>query len=281
MPAGVVTLRRNLCTPTHPATDTTMTLRDLTSGSPTGWPIRAALRTPFQLRTYSAVLYLALAFPLGLVYFVGTVVGVSVGLGLSVLLVGIPLLVVTVGFVYLAASVERVLARMLLGADVRQPAWKVTQATGFRDRSVALVTDPAVWGSLVFVLSKLFIGTAAFTLLVVFGTVVGSLIATPLYYDTPGVTVGLHLPAPIRQELSVIVPWEQFEVGLSVVVRLTSWEVTTLSGAVAVSLVGVAGLLLGLNVLRASGWVCARWAEVTLTPRVAKTSGDSTVKGGR
>jgi len=228
--------------------------------------IRTALTTPFRLRTYAVVLYLALSFPLGIAYFVGTVVGLSVGLGLSVLLVGLPILAVTLGGLLVVATAERALARTLLDADIPAPSWKVTAASGLRDRTLAVLTDPLVWGSLLFVLSKLVIGVAAFTLLTVVLSVGLSLLAAPLYYDTPGTSVGVFLPEPVRRELSLVVPWERFEVGVSFVVRLTSWEASTLPGALLLAVLGAAALLLGLNVLRAGGWLCARWAEIALAP---------------
>ncbi|RLM51966.1 sensor domain-containing protein [Halorubrum sp. Atlit-28R] len=226
--------------------------------------VRAVLLTPFRPRTYAAAAYLALAFPLGIAYFVGTVVGISLGLGLSVLVVGVPILAATLGGVVAVSIGERALAEALLGADITPPSWKVREASGVTDGAVAVVTDLAVWGAVAFVLSKLVVGVAGFTLLTVLLSVGGSLLATPLYYDAPGASVGLILPEPIRRELSLVVPWEQFEVGVSFIVRLTSWEVSTLPGALAMSLLGVLALLVGLNVLYAAGWLCARWAELTL-----------------
>ncbi len=56
-------------------------------------------------------MYLALAFPLGLAYFVGFTVGVSMGVALLVTLVGVALLLPTVAGATLAAGVEVRLAR--------------------------------------------------------------------------------------------------------------------------------------------------------------------------
>lgn len=241
-------------------------LQNVTVPRPT---LRGVVTVPLRLRTYGVLVYLALAFPLGIAYFVGVVVGLSVGLGLSILLVGVPILLATVGAVVVVATGERLLAQRLLGADIPAPDWQVLHASGLRDRTVALVTDLAVWGALLFVVSKLAVGIAGFTLLVVVFSFAGSLLATPWYYDSPGASVGLILPEPITRELSVVVPWEQFEVGLSFVVRVTSWEVTTLPEAVLASVVGLVVLLAGLNLTNALGWLCARWAELTLNPATA------------
>jgi hypothetical protein len=232
--------------------------------------LRDAALAPLRPRTYTTLVYLALAFPLGLAYFVVTVTGLSVGLGLSVILVGIPILAATMALVLAVAAVERVLARHLLGATVPSPSWPAADESGFRDRAVAVLSNTAVWGALVFVVSKLLVGVAAFTSLVVVFSLGLSLLATPLYYDEPGVSVGLVLSDAVERELSVVVPWEQFEVGLSVVVRITSWTVSSLPGALLASLVGAVVLVAGLNVLNAGGWLCARWAEATLAPHATR-----------
>jgi len=244
-----------------------MALKDPVSNVSTTLPsVRQLLLVPFQLRTYGVILYLALAFPLGIGYFVGTVVGLSLGISLSVFLIGLPILAATVGGIVLVASVERVMARRLLGADIPSPSWGRSEASRLRDQVQTVITSPVLWGSFIFVLSKLAVGIAAFTIIVFVFSLGLSLLGAPLYYDMPGASVGLFLPDPIQRELSLVVPWEQFEVGISFIVRLTSWEVSTLPGALLLSVLGAFVLLLGLNILTAGGWICARWAELTLNP---------------
>ncbi|WP_049902135.1 sensor domain-containing protein [Halorubrum distributum] len=244
-----------------------MALSDPVSNVSTTLPsVRQLLLVPFRLRTYGVILYLVLAFPLGIGYFVGTVVGLSLGISLSVFLVGLPILAATIGGVVLVAAGERVMARRLLGADVPAPSWGLSEASQLRDQVLTVLTNPVLWGSLIFVLSKLAVGVAAFTIVVVVLSLGLSLLAAPRYYNMPGTSVGFFLPEPIQRELSLVVPWEQFEVGLSFIVRLTSWEVSTLPGALLLSVLGVFVLLVGMNILTAGGWICARWAELTLSP---------------
>lgn len=229
--------------------------------------LRGVLTAPFRRRTYGSLTYLALAFPLGIAYFVGLTVGLSVSAVLVLLLVGVPLLLLTLLGVVAAATVERVLAETLLGVEIPAPEWKITERRGVLDRVTGLVTDPAVYAALVFVLSKFAVGVGAFVLLVVSLVVPLSLVATPLYYDTPGMRVGLFLTEDITRELSLYVPWNELVVGVEFVVRLTSWEVTTLPGALAMAALGLLGLVLALNVLNAVGWLCGRWARLLLSDR--------------
>src|SRR6476659_10025237 len=73
--------------------------------------LRLFLGAPFRLRTYTNLLYLLLAFPLGLAYFVFLAVGLTTGIGL-------PILALTFAGSWAFAAFERQAAILLLGADV-------------------------------------------------------------------------------------------------------------------------------------------------------------------
>lgn len=229
------------------------------------WPSARSVATVLlRPRTYGNLAYLALAFPLGLVYFVALTVALGLGLGLAVLGVGVALVLATLLGTMGLVTAERWLAATLLGADVDAPDWKLAGREGLRDRVTGLVLDPAVWLGLLFLLSKLFVGTAAFTLLVSLLTPTAVLIATPLYYRTPGVEVGVFLPVDVTRELSLYVPWNELLVGVSFVVRLTSWQVDSLGDALLMSGLGVVVLVLVVNLLNAAAWLCGRWARLLL-----------------
>jgi Putative sensor len=74
-------------------------------------------------RTYLNIAYLLLGFPLGLMYFVVLVTGLALGLGLSITLLGIPVLLSVVGFVWSFVWIERQAAAVVLGLElpVRTP----------------------------------------------------------------------------------------------------------------------------------------------------------------
>lgn len=191
--------------------------------SSVSWPsLRTVALAPFRPRTYANLLYLALAFPLGLGYFLFVVIGLSLSVGLAVLVVGVPfffgVLVVAVGL----TTVERLLAEALLDVDIEPPTWRVREREGVVERLKALVFDPMVWLGVVFLVTKLFVGVAAFTLLLTVFVPVIALVATPLYYDTPGANVGLFLEETVTRELSLYLPWNELLVGVSFVARLSS-----------------------------------------------------------
>lgn len=100
----------------------------------------AAVVAPFgRARTYSSLAYLVAGIPLGIAWFVLLVVGWSVGAGLLVTLVGIPIIL---GLLYAsrwAVELERRFANAALGAGIPRP--RRTTGRGIR----GLVTDPATW----------------------------------------------------------------------------------------------------------------------------------------
>jgi hypothetical protein len=229
------------------------------------WPsLRSVVTAPFRRQTYGNLVYLTLAFPLGIAYFVFVSVGLSLSVGLSILLIGVPLFLAVLLLTMALVTAERWLANVLLGVDVDAPDWRVADRDGPVDGAKLLVLDPAVWLGLLFLATKLLVGVAAFTLLMMLLVPTLALVATPLYFDTPGVQVGVFLPTDVTRELSLYVPWNELLVGVSFVVRFTSWQVTTLGEAFAVSALGLVAFVLALNVLNGAAWLSGQWARLVL-----------------
>lgn len=189
-------------------------------------------------QTYRNLLYLLLAFPLGLAYFIYLVVGFSLGLGLAVLGVGIALLFGTVLGTRLIASFERWLANTLLGTTLPEPP-AVDRSGGIIDTVKAYLRASSTWKGLGFVFTKFWLGTASFVLLVTFLGVAVELLVLPLF---PG---GLF-----NVQVGVVVA-DQFE--------------TTLQRALAVP-AGAVLALVGLHLLNGFAGVCASVATALLGP---------------
>ena len=230
---------------------------------------------PLRKQTYLNLVYLALAFPLGLLYFVFVTTGLSVSLALSILLVGVPLFVGVLAVTSLLATFERLLARYLLGVDV--PA-SVEGDTGDDDSGtgsptervrgyvVSIVTDLGTWTALLYLASKLAMGVVSFVAIVTSLSVGGSLLLTPTYYDYANVTVGWTFAEPTTVTPGLKLLFGEYLVGYSFSFQLTSWEVTTLPEAYAASALGVVVLLLSMHLLNALAWLFGAYAEVMLSP---------------
>ncbi|MCK9930023.1 sensor domain-containing protein [Frankia sp. Mgl5] len=96
-------------------------------------------------RTWRRVLFLLLNLPTGLVGFVFVVVWFSVGVGMAVTVVGLPLL--TIGLVVTRAlgTVERARARVILGLHIPSASRPRSASTGAFGRLWAGVADPVGW----------------------------------------------------------------------------------------------------------------------------------------
>jgi signal transduction histidine kinase len=133
-------------------------------------------------RTYGRIAYLLLAGALGLVEFTFLVTVISVGVGLAVTLIGIPILI---GAVYAwgwLADVERRVIGALTGTEIPRPYRPVPPDGGRWERLRARLADPATWKDLAFLLLQFPFGLVAFIVTaVVLGVGVQGL-TLPLWY---------------------------------------------------------------------------------------------------
>ncbi|QLH82898.1 sensor domain-containing protein [Halosimplex pelagicum] len=218
--------------------------------------LRRFLGVPLRLQTYANLLYLSALFPLGITYSVVLPLGFGLGIGLSVILVGLPLFVATLLGVRELTALERYAADRLLVGDVPAGGDAPPLSEPVAHLKHAL-TSLSTWKGVAFLLSKVLVGTAAFTLLIVLGTLSLSLLLVPLYYRS--VNVGVR---PVSGEMNVAPSVEfalqTWEIGLTIPFRLTTWYVTTLPEALAVSAFGLVATLVSLHVCnfaaRAAGW---------------------------
>jgi len=225
---------------------------------------RAVVTSPFRLQTYRNLLYLLLSFPLGVGYFVFLVTGLAVGGSLAVLLVGIPILLFVLACCHLGGSLERLAAERLLRVEIPSPGYPFLEPDALSDRVRTLVRCGETWKSMGYLASKFAVGTASFVLLTTSLSISLSLLLTPLYYDEPGVFVGLRLPEPLLLTPSIRVPWEELLIGVELALRITSWEVTTPLDAVAMSALGFGCLVVSLAVLNGFAWVLGRFTRLLL-----------------
>src|SRR5258705_9332556 len=95
-------------------------------------------KAPFRLQTYANLLYLLLALPLGIIYFVFLTVGLALGYGLTVVWVGLPILALVFAGSWGLSTLERRLAIGLLGSEVPPMAPPPSaSANGFWQRGKA------------------------------------------------------------------------------------------------------------------------------------------------
>ncbi|WP_412126249.1 sensor histidine kinase [Streptomyces subrutilus] len=110
-----------------------------------GGGIGAVLRTPFAARTWGALGYLLSGLPLSTLYFSLAVAGVSVGAGLLVTFLGVPVLAGVLAMCRGFGRVERGRARVLLGARVGEPAPVRAKKAGALAALGAVLKSGSAW----------------------------------------------------------------------------------------------------------------------------------------
>jgi len=125
--------------------------------------LRAPLSCPFGRRALAALLYGVIAFPLALVGFVLTLVGLLVGGALSVTTLGLWLIAVTIRGALALGRLQRGLARRLLGLEIEEPGRRT--GAGILGWRRALLSDRSGWRAVACALVSPY--TAVFALLAV------------------------------------------------------------------------------------------------------------------
>jgi hypothetical protein len=218
------------------------------------------LSVPLRPQTYLNLLYLLLAFPLGLAYLLVFTLGLSLGIGLLVVLAGAPILVLSVSLALGIGSLERRLTRFFLDVDLSgRPS---VEGERLRERAWNLVTDPGTWLALLYLPVKFVFGVVALLVLLHGLVTGGALLFVPFHYTDPSLYVGIVRNRPVEFHPALHIGWNRLLVGVETVITLGFWRVTTLAEALAVAVIGAVVCLLGLHLLNAlarlNGRV-ARW----------------------
>jgi uncharacterized membrane protein len=131
-------------------------------------------------RTYGALFYMVLALATGIFYFTWAVAGVSLSAGLSVLIVGLPFIVLFFGSVRVLSLVEGRIVEAMLGARMpRRPPFP-SQGQTMMQRIGAMFTDARTWTTLLYMLLMLPLGIAYFTVAVVLVALSVGFIGAPI-----------------------------------------------------------------------------------------------------
>ncbi len=146
-------------------------------------PAAGILGSIFHEQTFRNAAYLLLEFPLGILYFVLTITGLSVGLGTLIIWVGVPILLITFLGVRSFLQVDRFLLRTLLQTDSAPSAGIAgVQGDGLISRCKTLAFSGETWRGVIYSLLRLPAGIVSFVALVVATSIPLSLIASPVFW---------------------------------------------------------------------------------------------------
>ena len=133
--------------------------------------------------TAESIVYLLLSFPLGLIYFLITVIGLSVGLGTIVIWIGLPILFVTLVAIRGMAALERQLVVSLLRFPIpSRPARNSETRRTFIQYLRDMLRDQYTWTGMLYMILKLPLGIFSFTLALVLPIVATATALLPLAY---------------------------------------------------------------------------------------------------
>jgi hypothetical protein len=193
--------------------------------------------------SYRSTLYNLLAFPLGLLYFVILAVGLSLGLGLAIVWIGLFILALLVLVSWAFSAFERQQAIVLLDAEIAPMGRLPPAEGGVTDKLAVFFGNRVTWTGPMFLFLKFPFGLATFTFGVVALALSGSLLLAPLYYR-----------------------WEPPD--------LYWWYVDTLPEALLCSLIGLFGFVVTLHVFNGLGWVWRQLATLMLGDDEVQTAAE-------
>ncbi len=143
--------------------------------------VPAVLRAPVEGRTWREFLYLLLSLPMGVLWFVYTVTTLSLGAGLMVTFLGVPVLAACLAGCRGLGVVERARARALLGARVEEPEPVPRARPGFMGWVGALLRSGTSWRHALYALVSFPWSVFCFGLVVPLWTSGWALLTYPLW----------------------------------------------------------------------------------------------------
>ncbi len=131
-------------------------------------------------RTYASLFYMLLSLATGIFYFTWVVTGISMSFGLSILIIGIPFVILYFGSVRVLSLVEGRIVEVMLGERMpRRPLYE-NRGKPWLQRIADMFTDPRTWSTQLYFLLMLPLGIAYFTVAVTLLSVSLSFIAAPV-----------------------------------------------------------------------------------------------------
>jgi hypothetical protein len=132
--------------------------------------------------TYLNLIYLLLAFPLSVVYFVFLVTGLSLGIGTLIIWIGIPILLAVLAASWGLAFFERMLAEVLLREDIPPMSREEDADQSAWERLKTHLGNRVTWTSLVYLFLKFPVATIFFVIAVTLIATSVAMLVMPFTY---------------------------------------------------------------------------------------------------
>jgi uncharacterized membrane protein len=150
---------------------------------------------------YSSLFYMLLSLATGIFYFTWVVTGLSLSLGLCVLIIGLPFAALFISTVRVLALMEGRLIEAMLGERMPRRPLYADRGKTFFARVKAMFTDPRTWSTLLYMLLKLPLGVLYFSMATVGLSVSLDIAFSPIIYAIFGIGIvninDYHLAPPL------------------------------------------------------------------------------------
>jgi len=193
-------------------------------------------------QAYLNLLYLLAAFPLGVFYFCFLVSGFSLGVSLTIIWVGLPILLLVGAGWWLLAGFERFMVIHLLKEAVPAMRRPLNESAGIWTRFTGYLTNPVTWKGLLYLFLKFPLGMVTFVILVILVALTLSFLSLPFTYQS-----------------------QQFFQGSFFHVGLLAWQIDSLGEALLGAFIGLLLWPLSLNISNGLAWLHAKFARLMLS----------------
>ncbi|UCH09350.1 MAG: sensor domain-containing protein [Fidelibacterota bacterium] len=194
-------------------------------------------------QAYLNLVYLLAAFPLGVFYFVFLVTGLSTGLALLIIWVGIPILLLVGAGWWVLANLERGMAVTLLKEDIPTMEFPRTEGAPIWARLKVRLVHPVTWSSLLYLFLKFPLVMATFVIVTTLVSLTLAFLSMPLTYE--------FLP--------------EFQIGIFPVAGAPGWRIDSMSEALLAVLIGLVLWPATLQITNGLAWIHAQCARVMLS----------------
>ncbi len=139
-------------------------------------------------RAWGALLYLLFTLATGIIYFTWTITGLSLSLGLLILIIGIPIAGIFILSTRGLALLEGRMVEALLGIRMPHRPLFTKKDQGLWGKFKALILDKYSWFSMIYMILQLPLGITYFTVFITLISLSLGLVATPI------IELGFNLP---------------------------------------------------------------------------------------
>ena len=194
-------------------------------------------------QSYINLVYLFASSPLGILYFVFLVSGISTGISLLIIWVGIPILLL-VGITWIGLAVfERFLVVQLLKENIPAIVSSSRNGSDIWMRLKEGIANPITWKSLLYLFMKFPLGIFTFLVLVTVVSLTVILMVMPFLYE--------FVPDP--------------QVGVFLGGELPYWRIDSMADALIAAFVGLMFWPVTLHIANGLTWMHAKFAKVMLS----------------